>query len=77
MKQVKIYYCQMWNYKPQAARVAEELKKDFEDVEVELQVGGRGDFVVECDGKIIFSKKALKDERFPEVGEISQLLKEN
>ncbi|TNB55684.1 hypothetical protein A9726_04655 [Campylobacter helveticus] len=53
------------------------MQKDFGDVKVEFEVGGRGDFVVECDGKIIFSKKALKDERFPEVGEISQLLKEN
>ena len=76
--QIKIYYCQIWNYKPQAARVAEELQKDFNDVKVSFEVGGRGDFIVELDEKVIFSKKALKDgERFPEVGEISKLIKEN
>ena len=54
------------------------MQKDFGEVKVEFEVGGRGDFIVELDGKVIFSKKALKDgERFPEVGEISQLLKEN
>lgn len=40
-------------------------------------MGAKGDFIVECDGKVIFSKRALKEgERFPKVGEISRLIKE-
>lgn len=47
-------------------------------MKVSFEVGDRGDFIVELDEKVIFSKKALKDgERFPEVGEISKLIKEN
>ncbi|EAH8208983.1 Rdx family protein [Campylobacter upsaliensis] len=54
------------------------MQKDFNDVKVSFEVGDRGDFIVELDEKVIFSKKALKDgERFPEVGEISKLIKEN
>lgn len=75
---VKIAYCNLWNYRPQAARVAEELQNDFKDVEVEFEIGGRGDFIVEVDGKVIFSKTQLincESERFPYQNEINQLIK--
>ncbi|EAL4363580.1 hypothetical protein DNF41_05940, partial [Campylobacter jejuni] len=39
--------------------MAEELQSDFKDVEVEFEIGGRGDFIVEVDGKVIFSKTQL------------------
>ncbi|EAK1003103.1 hypothetical protein A4275_05725, partial [Campylobacter jejuni] len=51
---------------------------DFKDVEVEFEIGGRGDFIVEVDGKVIFSKTQLincESERFPYQNEINQLIK--
>ncbi|EMT7341827.1 hypothetical protein WMV48_000331 [Campylobacter jejuni] len=53
-------------------------KSDFKDVEVEFEIGGRGDFIVEVDGKVIFSKTQLincESERFPYQNEINQLIK--
>ena len=63
----------MWNYKPDAARLAEELQKEF-DVEAKLVAGGNGIFDVIVDGETIFSKS--KTDRFPEPGEITKQLKE-
>ncbi|EAI7015120.1 hypothetical protein CJI33_03745 [Campylobacter jejuni] len=52
--------------------------KAIKDVEVEFEIGGRGDFIVEVDGKVIFSKTQLincESERFPYQNEINQLIK--
>jgi selT/selW/selH-like putative selenoprotein len=52
--------------------LAAELKESFE-VEAELLSGERGDFEVVVDGEKVFSKKILS--RFPEQGEITQLIR--
>ena len=51
--------------------MAAELKESF-DTQVELLSGKRGDFEVVVDGELVFSKKILS--RFPEEGEITQLV---
>ena len=67
----KITYCGMWNYKPRAASLADDLKKEF-NAEAELVESGGGVFEIELDDKLIFSKKKLN--RFPEDGEIVKLV---
>ena len=52
-----------------------ELRGSFSDCTVELVAGSGGVFDVAADGLLIFSKKKLG--RFPEDGEISELLMEN
>ncbi|TEY00917.1 hypothetical protein ELQ16_08455 [Campylobacter sp. US33a] len=45
---------------------------------MEFEIGGRGDFIVEVDTEVLFSKRGLiacESERFPEVGEITKLIK--
>lgn len=77
--EVKIYYCTMWNYMPHAARVAEEIKHAYNNANITLVPASGGHFVVEANGKIIFSKRDLigcESERFPKEGEILALLKE-
>ena len=51
--------------------MAAELKESF-DAQVELLSGKRGDFEVVVDGELVFSKKIMS--RFPEEGEITQLV---
>jgi selT/selW/selH-like putative selenoprotein len=53
--------------------LAAELKESF-DVETELLSGERGDFEVIVDGEKVFSKKKLS--RFPEPGEVTQLIRQ-
>ena len=67
-----ITYCGMWNYRPQAAGLADELKRKF-GAEATLIESRGGVFEVEVDGRLIFSKKQL--DRFPENGEIETLVK--
>lgn len=77
--EVKIYYCNLWNYKPQAARVAEEIQNEFKDAQISTIEKGGGHFIVEVDGKIIYSKKDLFNcevDRFPHEGEITKLMKQ-
>ena len=71
--QIKIFYCVVWNYEPRAVSLAAELKNSL-DAQVELISGERGDFEVVVDGELVFSKKSLS--RFPEVGEITQLVRQ-
>lgn len=52
-----------------------ELKAKKPDIDIALVKGSGGIFEVKCDGKLIFSKLDHKEHRFPEVGEISGLLK--
>ena len=72
---VEIKYCNAWNFFPEASRVEAELKAKKPDMEISLIKGSGGIFEVKCDGKLVFSKLDHKEHRFPEVGEISSLLK--
>lgn len=69
---VKITYCNSWSYKPQAFRVKDEIINAYPDANVEIIVGSRGNFIVEAQDNVIFSKKDM--DRFPEVGETKELL---
>ncbi len=60
---------------PQASRVEEEIKEAYSDAEVEFELGAGGDFIVEVDGKIIFSKNDEDKLRFPYENEIIELMK--
>ena len=64
---VSIEYCVEWNYKPNAAGLAAELKKAF-GIESELIRSGGGAFEVRMNDELIFSKKSTG--RFPEHQEI-------
>ena len=46
----------------------------YKDAVVDFEIGGRGDFIVEVDGKVIFSNKEHEDYRFPYDGEIVDLI---
>lgn len=73
----KIIYCNAWKYEPQAARIADELMREFVDVEVIFEIGSKGDFIVEIDGKKIYSKNELigcDNKRFPHENEISSMI---
>ena len=69
---VEIHYCSMWNYKPTAARVAAELKKDL-DVDATLVAGSNGIFDIIMDGERVFSKKKIG--RFPDPGEATKAIR--
>lgn len=49
-----------------------ELNQAF-GADTELIPGGRGDFDVTVDGRVIFSKRQL--ERFPQEGEVQALIR--
>ena len=72
---VEIRYCASWNYKPNAASLAEELREAF-GVEAELinDHSDRGIFDVIVDGKLVFSRKEIR--RLPEPGEVVGKLKQ-
>ena len=57
--EVKITYCNSWNYRPVASRVEDEFLSQIPDANVSKIVGSGGNFIIEVDGKIIFSKKDL------------------
>jgi selT/selW/selH-like putative selenoprotein len=48
--------------------LADEIKKNIDDVNIDLKKGSEGDFEVVKDGQLIFSKR--KEGRFPETSEI-------
>ena len=64
---VSIEYCTMWNYYPQAARLATEIENKYH-IKVTLIKSGGGVFQVRKDDALIFSKQATG--RFPETSEI-------
>lgn len=74
---VKITYCTMWNYLPTAFRVKEEIQKANSKAQVELIKGSGGDFIVDVNGTVIFSKNDEGVGRFPDEGEIAKLLSLN
>ncbi len=49
------------------------MKKEF-DLDVQLIPSGGGVFEIEADGKLLFSKKRIG--RFPEEGEVEQMLRD-
>ncbi len=53
----------------------EEILGEFSNANVELSQGSGGDFIVNVDGKVIFSKNDDNVQRFPNEGEITELLK--
>ena len=71
---ISIEYCNKWNYLPRAASMATELLEKYGNSisRLELIPSGGGVYEVMKNGKLIFSKK--KEERFPELDEIKQLL---
>ena len=69
---IDIHYCSVWNYEPNAASLADELKKEF-DVAANLVPGKGGIFDVIVDDKLVYSKS--KTGRFPEPGEVSKIMK--
>lgn len=62
----------MWNYEPNAASLADELKKEFK-VEAKLVPGKGGIFDVIVDDKLVYSKS--KTGKFPEPGEVTKIMK--
>ena len=71
---ISIEYCNKWNYLPRAASMATELLEKYGNSisRLELIPSGGGVYEVMKNGKLIFSK--IKEERFPELDEIKQLL---
>ncbi|MBE7358105.1 Rdx family protein [Campylobacter sp. RM12327] len=53
----------------------EEIKNVYNDAKIELVAGSGGNFIIEVDGKIIFSKRDMDEPRFPNDGEILELIK--
>ena len=72
MKYIEIIFCAAWGFQTQAASVAEEIKKQYPQVEVESVPSSGGVFDIVVDGEIIFSKE--KKGFFPKKGEIVSLI---
>ncbi len=51
-----------------------EIKRVYNDAKIELVAGSGGNFIIEVDGKIIFSKRDMDEPRFPNDGEILKLI---
>jgi len=56
--------------------VEAELKANYPDSNIKLIEGAGGIFDVKCNGKLIYSKQNIEGQRFPDDGEISQLIKQ-
>ena len=70
---IRIEYCVQWNYEPRALSLREEIGLAFPDVIAGHIPGDRGAFEVIVDDVLVFSKLEL--DRFPEEGEIVNLIK--
>jgi len=71
---VTIEYCVVWDYLPRATSLAAAIKKAHPKSTIDKKPGGKGDFVVKADGKLLWDKRNRNDDRFPEPQEIlSQL----
>jgi predicted Rdx family selenoprotein len=53
-----------------ATSLAAAIQKKVPDASVETKPGGRGDFLVKRDGKVLWDKRKRDDDRFPEDREI-------
>ena len=72
MSELVIEYCTACNYYPRAASLAAELKRAFPEADIKLVPSSGVVFEVTVDGKLIFSKKALR--RHAEPGEVLRIL---
>ena len=72
VQKIAIEYCDEWNYYPEAASLAEVIKKEL-GVEAKLVKSGGGVCEVTADKKLVFSRK--KEHRFPEDQEILESLR--
>ncbi len=73
--QIKIFYCNSWNFRPKASRLEDELINNFPGVEVSKEIGNKGDFIVEVDGKVIYNNHDFPRPRFPDAGEVTEIIK--
>ncbi len=64
---VEIRYCGLGNFKPRATSLAAAIRK-ARGLEVLIEPGGKGQFDVLLDGKLIYSKQT--EGRFPEHDEV-------
>ena len=53
----------------------EELRADYPDSVIDLIEGSGGIFDVKCDERLIYSKQHTEGQRFPNVGEVSKLIR--
>ncbi len=72
--EVIIYYCVIWDYESEASRLEDELKRSFLNVDIQKIKSSGGDFKVIVKGQTIFDKLAVT-KRFPDVGEITEVIK--
>jgi selT/selW/selH-like putative selenoprotein len=56
--------------------VEAEIKASYPDAIIKLIQGGGGIFNVKCNGKVIYSKQNIEGKRFPNAGEIIELIKQ-
>ena len=70
--EISIKYCVDWNYLPQAAGLADAVKKKF-GLDSKLIKGGGGIFDVAFDNKVYYSKKS-NGGRFPTHEEIIEMI---
>jgi selT/selW/selH-like putative selenoprotein len=56
--------------------VEAEIKASYPDANIKLIAGGGGIFDVKCNGKLIYSKQNIEGKRFPNVGEITGLIRQ-
>lgn len=70
---VEIHHCTSCGFRSKAAKLADELKKEF-GIEAELVTGEVGSFDVYLNGELLFSKSEAG--RFPNSGEIVQKIDE-
>lgn len=57
--EVKITYCNSWNYRPTASRVEEKILEQVPGASVNKVVGDSGNFIIEVNGNVLYSKKDL------------------
>lgn len=70
--EVKIFYCNSWvNFLTKASSVEDELNKNFPSAKVSKEVGEKGGFKVEADGKLIYDYNSFPRPKFPDNGEIT------
>lgn len=63
--EVKIFYCNSWvNFLTKASSVEDELNKNFPSAKVSKEVGEKGGFKVEADGKLIMTIIVSLDRNF-------------
>lgn len=55
---------------PRATSLAVAIQKAHPKSKIDKKPGGRGDFIVKADGKLLWDKRKREDDRFPEPEEI-------